>query len=118
MEQEDKKFAEWNGIPREEISWNPTIDFDKCIGCGACLRKCTRGVYELDNKTGKLAVKNPLHCFVGCTGCKPVCPTGAISFPDKRYVDGLLKKRSLVDKEGSCCSAPPSKKGVAKSEKC
>ena len=31
-----EKFAYWHGISREEIEWYPTIDYDKCVGCGMC----------------------------------------------------------------------------------
>jgi formate hydrogenlyase subunit 6/NADH:ubiquinone oxidoreductase subunit I len=33
----DAKFAFWKGIPREENSWNPQIDSQRCIGCGMCV---------------------------------------------------------------------------------
>ncbi|NBB90128.1 MAG: hypothetical protein GVY23_02855 [Spirochaetes bacterium] len=32
-----EKFATWKGIPREEIDWNPTVDTDRCVGCGMCV---------------------------------------------------------------------------------
>jgi ferredoxin len=27
----------WNGIPREEVPWYPTIDPEKCTSCGICV---------------------------------------------------------------------------------
>jgi len=32
-----EKFAQWKGVPREEIEWNPRIDKNKCVGCGMCV---------------------------------------------------------------------------------
>ncbi len=71
------------GIPREKISWYPTIDDSACIGCGACLECCANGVYALSEERGKMEVANPLQCVVLCDKCARFCPVGAISFPDK-----------------------------------
>ncbi|MDP3743731.1 MAG: hypothetical protein Q8Q76_05270 [Methylotenera sp.] len=31
----DPKFMKpWHGVPREQISWNPTVIEAACIGCG------------------------------------------------------------------------------------
>ena len=40
----DPKFAYWKGIPREEITWHPTIDESKCVGCGMCEDACPKGI--------------------------------------------------------------------------
>jgi len=61
----------WFGIPRDEINWFPKIDYEKCAGCMACLKKCSHGVYSEEN--GKPKVVNPKSCVVGCTGCDEVC---------------------------------------------
>lgn len=68
----------YHGIPREEIQWYPTVDEDKCTGCGVCVDMCHRGVYFFG---GKAKVTNPYRCVVSCTGCASMCPEGAISFP-------------------------------------
>ena len=26
------EYGNWQGIPREEIPWHPTVDLEKCIG--------------------------------------------------------------------------------------
>jgi len=66
----DKKFATWKGIPREEIEWYPTVNKDKCTGCGMCM--------------------------TGCTSCQVWCIYDAISFPDPGYVKNLIKKRGVL----------------------
>jgi NAD-dependent dihydropyrimidine dehydrogenase PreA subunit len=91
----------WFGIPIKKIDWFPTIDYNKCIGCMACVRKCKHGVYA--EKDGKPRVVNPKNCVVGCTGCEPVCPQGAISHPPKSYLR-QLKKRDDFRSECRCGS--------------
>jgi NAD-dependent dihydropyrimidine dehydrogenase PreA subunit len=84
---------EHRSIPREEIPWFPTIDAEKCTGCGTCADFCQHGVYELDGEKAKLS--NKFGCIVGCTGCLSKCPEGAISFPDqKEFVEVLRRIRA------------------------
>ena len=89
----------WFGIPRGQIDWFPTIDYDKCIDCMACINFCTRGVYT--EKDGKPKVVKPKKCVVGCTGCEPICPKGAISHPPKKYLQNLVKRKDF--KTGCSC---------------
>ena len=76
----------WHGIPRSQIPWYPTTDYEKCITCGKCVDFCHMGVFAMEEKNGKkiTSVKNPYGCVVTCTGCDPVCPTGAIKHPSKK----------------------------------
>ncbi len=74
---------EWRGIPRKEILWCPTIDIEKCGGCGACVEFCKYDVLEINESNGKARVKNPYNCPVGCQACASLCPVNAISFPDE-----------------------------------
>ncbi len=75
-----------------------TINENKCIGCGQCVRVCPCRVLELQNKEAKqitvytetnlgsnaldlhgkkVAIVKPFFC-VRCGHCGSVCPTGAI----------------------------------------
>ena len=83
----------WFGIPREEINWFPEIDYDKCVGCMACLKKCSNGVFVEEN--GKPKVVNPKNCVVSCTGCDKACPQKAISHPPKEYLEELSKRKDF-----------------------
>ncbi|MBS3766279.1 4Fe-4S binding protein [Candidatus Bipolaricaulota bacterium] len=97
-----EKFAEWKGIPREEIDWNPTIDKDKCVGCGMCVSSCGRNVFDYDPNEGKADVARPLQCMVGCTSCETWCINEAIGFPEPGYVKELIKEENVlakIDKE-------------------
>ena len=87
------KIAKWEGIPRKEIDWFPTIDYKICIGCMACLKKCRQCVYAA--KDGKPKVVKPKNCVVGCTGCQKVCPVGAISHPPRTYLEKLSNRKDF-----------------------
>jgi len=84
----------WFGISRIEIEWFPTIDYNKCISCMACLNKCKKGVFVEEN--GKPKVTHPHNCVVGCTGCQKVCSEHAISHPSKEYLEKLSKRKDFV----------------------
>jgi NAD-dependent dihydropyrimidine dehydrogenase PreA subunit len=92
----DEKFAKWKGVDRNKIKWNPKIDEKKCTGCGMCITSCSRDVFNFDKKKNKSVVARPNQCMVGCTSCETWCIFNAISFPDRQYVKGLIKKENLL----------------------
>jgi NAD-dependent dihydropyrimidine dehydrogenase PreA subunit len=84
---------DWHGIPRKEIPWYPTINYEKCISCGKCVEYCTLGAFELEEKNGKRRpiVKNPNNCVVLCTGCDSICPAGAIKHQSKKETNEIIR---------------------------
>jgi NAD-dependent dihydropyrimidine dehydrogenase PreA subunit len=88
-------------IPREKIPWHPAVDPAKCTGCRACFEFCQHGVYEWDEAAGRPVVAKPLNCLVGCSGCEPKCPAGAISFPDMDEISELIRKLRAQMRDGA-----------------
>jgi len=86
----------WHGIPRETIEWHPTVDEDKCIGCGMCATGCGRKVYGFDYDRKKAVVLRPANCMVACVTCANTCLRDAISFPPTERVRELIKKEKLL----------------------
>lgn len=82
-------YGAWRGIPREAIQWSPTIMDDLCNACRACLVFCHRGVFGLDEGTGRVHVSTPYACVIGCNSCAARCEAGAISFPPRGMLGDL-----------------------------
>lgn len=59
-------------------AWYPVIDGESCVGCSACLDKCTHDVFQ--KEAGKPAVIFPEGCVEGCHGCQSLCPADAITY--------------------------------------
>jgi Nif-specific ferredoxin III len=77
------------GRTRGGSEWTPrfvrSVDENKCIGCGRCMKICAHGVIgpkEVDEEeSAKMfcAVLNPNDC-VGCEACGRTCNKKAFSF--------------------------------------
>ena len=53
------------------MAYTPTVDQDKCVGCGECVDVCPAEVYELQD--GK---------SLGCESCVEVCQQSAITITE------------------------------------
>ncbi|MGC8837829.1 MAG: 4Fe-4S dicluster domain-containing protein [Anaerolineae bacterium] len=80
------------GIPREEIPWYPTVNYDLCVGCQECLEFCPNGVYTWDGNDHHPVVANPYNCVVGCSACAKMCPMEAIRFPTREEMIALMRE--------------------------
>ena len=66
-----------------------TVDKDKCIHCGMCIKDCIVSALEFDdNKIPQYAVNGQGRCFA-CQHCMAICPAGALSFGDKNPADSM-----------------------------
>jgi len=92
IKEKRKNLKSWRGVPREEIPWFPSILDDLCDGCMICLKFCPYGVFEYDDKTNKIGVKNPFNCVVGCNMCAQKCKPKAILFPPLTILETFRKR--------------------------
>lgn len=58
-----------------KINYVISIDKDKCVGCGLCVKKCQKDVFSLEDRKIDLNTDN----CVGCGVCVNTCPKGALS---------------------------------------
>ncbi|MCL5958501.1 MAG: 4Fe-4S binding protein [Chloroflexi bacterium] len=56
----------------------PTLDEEKCNGCGTCVALCHTAALEMAD--GKAAIARPEDCDY-CGACEENCPEGAIGCP-------------------------------------
>lgn len=97
----------WHGIPRDEITWYPTIVMERCTGCGLCATSCDRGVYAMEAETNRPLVTLPQECIVGCTTCATICTQDAIEFPSQGYIRQVIKKYEIVTQSRNMLEAHP-----------
>jgi NAD-dependent dihydropyrimidine dehydrogenase PreA subunit len=84
---------DYEGIPRNKISWDPKIDYDKCIACGKCVDFCHMNAFKFEEKEGKKkTVVTPNACVVFCRGCEDICPVGAITHPSEEATQKTINK--------------------------
>ncbi len=79
-------------VHREKIPWYPTVDTEKCDGCGDCISFCPKSVYESDKETHRAKVTSPYGCVVGCNQCEQLCKSGAISFPKYEEIQKIIQE--------------------------
>jgi NAD-dependent dihydropyrimidine dehydrogenase PreA subunit len=79
----------WNGVPREQVPWYPTVDAEKCEGCRKCFEFCSHGVYAWDEANARPVVAEPFQCVVGCSSCSHQCEHEAITFPPLTALAGI-----------------------------
>ena len=75
---EGRNKIKFEGEIRMTAKWYPIINYDNCIECGACINKCSHGVY--DKVSAKPMVIYPDGCIDHCTGCQALCPAEAIQY--------------------------------------
>ena len=59
--------------------WYPIIEYERCVGCMACVEFCPHGVFE--ERDGRPVVAHPEDCVDFCRGCqRGACDNDAISY--------------------------------------
>ncbi|MDD3140514.1 MAG: 4Fe-4S dicluster domain-containing protein [Lachnospiraceae bacterium] len=86
--------------------WYPVIDYVICAECGACVNKCTHGVYDAKKDPTPIVIKEK-GCIEGCHGCGNLCPNGAITYvgDDTGWVppNGANNDNESCSCSGDCC---------------
>jgi NAD-dependent dihydropyrimidine dehydrogenase PreA subunit len=83
-------------------TWYPVIDYEKCIECGACNKKCKHGVYDKE-KAPTPVVIYPEGCIQNCHGCGNLCPSEAISYVGDNKTNKKLCSCECNEDGGDCC---------------
>jgi CDP-4-dehydro-6-deoxyglucose reductase len=95
----DPRFTQpWHGVPRDQISWFPTIEPELCNGCGLCATSCGRAVFRYDYASRNAVVIAPVQCMVGCTTCANICPSDAISFQSQSALRLMIRRRHVLQR--------------------
>lgn len=63
------------------MSFNVTIDRDKCEGCGECAESCPADILEMVD--GKAEVTGDISECLGCETCVTVCTTEAVTLEEQ-----------------------------------
>jgi NAD-dependent dihydropyrimidine dehydrogenase PreA subunit len=82
------KREAWQGMPREQVPWFPTLDETQCDGCDKCRQFCAHGVFA-KRDDGIVHVVEPMNCVVGCDACERLCSHHAISFPPRNILQPM-----------------------------
>jgi len=63
------------------------VDYDKCSGCGTCVKRCQFGAIKKEVTTNKANI-DMFSCF-GCGLCKETCPESAIELVERNSFPAL-----------------------------
>ena len=62
----------------EGLRGKPELNFDVCIGCGACVKACPPNALVMDDHEGTRTIKLFYGQCIMCGTCEEVCPVDAI----------------------------------------
>lgn len=81
------KVCKFGALLFDEAGGMPVIDASKCVSCGACVKACPRGLFEIraiqnnsmvytacrNKQKGAVARKNCSKACIGCMKCSKIC---------------------------------------------
>lgn len=83
------KVCKFGALSFDEKTQMPVIDMKKCVACGACVKACPRGLFEIrelssaggvlyvacrNTQKGAIARKNCAKACIGCQKCAKINP--------------------------------------------
>lgn len=69
--------------PAEGFRGLPTVDGDKCVGCGACALACPARLIKLEDQGPWKVLTADLTRCTYCARCADVCPYGAFQMTSR-----------------------------------
>ena len=76
----------------EGLRGRPVIDFDVCIGCGACVKACPSNALTMEEHENIRAIKLFYGLCLMCGTCDEVCPVDAIRVQEEFELASLTNK--------------------------
>lgn len=79
-------------VPREKVSWFPTVIYDACIHDRECINFFKNNAFDWNEALDVPEVVNPYNCVLGCDSWKQICPSEAISFPSREELRAVIRR--------------------------
>lgn len=73
----------------------PTVDGEKCVGCGACAEACPARLIRVAPEGEHMVLSADFTRCTYCARCQDVCPTGAFHMTD-RFETATADRRDLT----------------------
>ena len=81
----------------EGLRGRPVLDFEACIGCGACAKTCPPNALTVEEKDKEWTLRLFYGRCIMCGLCEEVCPVDAFRFSDEFELASKTKKDLEVE---------------------
>ncbi len=94
-------------VPREKITWFPTIDYDACLGDRLCYDFCHNDVFVWDEENQHPIVQNPIELRGGLRELRAALSVGSHQVPQQRRAASDASAPARRGEKRSGCSTCP-----------